>query len=325
MAQDTQIQHISGSLFMVVQDGRPLIGVTRLQTRPGFKWPTDAADSLLANRRTSKDAVGAFLEFGRNAGVGEFRFALLGPKEVCLIARWHRRDAALQEVVCPASGGGYWDTSLSHAAPGPLAWCVVDLKGNGNSEVVSSGIGTGAYAAPPIYWYTVYSFRDGLPRDVSSEFPEFYRAAFLPQLSAIERMLNPPEDAQAPTPKWAPFESLVLRFMRLKYERRILGEKQAGLEEGLSWVKSPYIDVRSLGVQTLGEIPDPQSVAALREVGAKTKNLGICVAVTNALFTIGAITDAENTKRTEECDKLKPTKPCLLQAGCTAGRADQAK
>jgi len=121
------------------------------------------------------------------------------------------------------------------------------------------------------------------------------------------------------------YESLVLRFMRLKYERRILGKKQAGLEEGLSWAKSPYIDVQSLGVQTLGEIPDPQSVAALREIGAKTRNLGICIAVTNALFTIGAITDAENAKRTEECDKLKPTKPCLLQAGCNAGRADQAK
>lgn len=322
-AQRATLRHIYGNSFEVVRGGHPVMGVHRLQVHPGFKWPNTRSAAYAASDLPKKDvlrflASGLGWAAGDMPNLGEFRFAVLGSKEVCLVARWHLREAAMQEVVCPAKGGGYWDASLSHSAPGPLAWYVVDLKGSGHSEVLSSRGGTGAYAAPPIYWYTIYDIRDGFPRDISSQFPEFYKAAFLPQLSAVERILNPPMTAQSPPPKWAPYENLVLEYMRLKYERSILGQKKAGLEQGLSWVKSPYDDVQGLGVEELGAIPGSQSAEALRALGAKTRNLGTCVDVANALRSIGAISDAEHTQRIGDCDKLKPTHPCLLQTGCVA-------
>lgn len=222
------------------------------------------------------------------------------------------------EVVCPAAGGGYWDTSLPNYAPLPLGWSVSDLKGDGNIEVVSSQVAPGAHASPPVYWYEIYRFPEGLPRDVSSDFPSFYREALLPQFSAMEILVSPPPTSDVRPARWAAYERLALRFIRLKYERRILGKKTSGLEEALDWVKSPYIDVQGLGVYTLGEIPGPQSVAALRGLGAKTKDLGICVAVTNALHADGAISDEEQAKGTQKCDTLKPRQPCLLQRGCVA-------
>lgn len=296
-AQHITLQHVYGSMFEVVQDGRPLTSIHRFHNQPDFQWPKSAAAAYAANRLPQKRILGflaAGLEWLANdmPSMGAFRFALLGPKEVCLVARWYHRDAAPQEVICPAAGGGYWDTTLSHDAPGPLAWSIVDLKGNGKHEVISSRVAAGAYASPPIFWYTIYSFSDGLPHDVSTSFPDFYKVAFLPQLSHMERVLYPPQMAHTQPPRWARYEGLVLQFLRLKYRRKILGEKDAGLEQGLVWVKSPYIDVQGLGVETLGQIPGPASVAALRKLGEETRNSGVCVGVANALQSNGAISDA---------------------------------
>ncbi len=320
-AEHPRVRHLSLNIYIVRQPGGREMGVHRIELRPGFRWPRTEREALAANRLPRKEILALLAApLGWPAddmpSLSGFRFAELGQAEVCLAAAWWRRDASQMEVVCPTSGGSYWDTSLSEYAPLPLAWTVTDLKGDGSREVISSRVGAGAYASPPIYWYGVYTFPGGLPRDVSSEFPGFYKATFLPQLSAIERFINPPGTAHVPAPVWAPYERLVLRFMRLKYKRRILGQKKAGLKRGLTWVKSPYLDVQGLGVETLGEIPDPRAIAALRKLGTHVKNLGTCVEVANALESDGAMTEAQHTQRIQECDTLKPTQPCLLQTGC---------
>jgi hypothetical protein len=104
---------------------------------------------------------------------------------------------------------------------------------------------------------------------------------------------------------------MVLLFLQLKYRRRILGDPKAGLEEGLTWSKSPYLNVQDLGMETLADIRDPRSIAALQELGRTTRNQGTCVNVENAL---AGLEDREpDTKRILQCDSLKPEAPRFLQ------------
>ncbi len=289
----------------------------RFYASPPFAWPVTARGAWAANQRVTKAALNAFLP---QPIIRDFRFAQLGPGEICLIEAWQGRGAHQMEVVCPARGGGYWDTSLPYYAPVPLAWCVTELKGDGNSEVISSE-GDGSPYSPPLYWYTIYSFKKGVPLDVSSAFPGFYRAVLLAQVSAADYLLKPPFAAEPLSPA-ARYLKMGLQFMVLKYKRRVLGQKKAGLRHGLAWIKSPYTDVQGLGFSTLADISDPRSIAALRRLGARTQNQGTCVAVVNALARLegraprGIVGDPADVKKILKCDSMKPSAPCLLQQGC---------
>jgi hypothetical protein len=96
---------------------------------------------------------------------------------------------------------------------------------------------------------------------------------------------------------------MVLLFLQLKYQRRILGDAKAGLEEGLNWVKSPYVNVQGLGLETLADIHDPRSVAALEELGRTTRLQGMCADVENALAGLQGRTP--DTNRILQCDSIK--------------------
>lgn len=298
----------------------PLLGAPtrRVRARPGFLWPQSEQATYAANRLPKKEIL-SFLATALNWPAGdmpylaEFRFARLGPKEICLVAAWGLRDASMEEVICPANGGEYWDTSLPDYAPGSVAWSVVDLKGDGSREVVSSDAVT-----LPVYWYEIYSFTDGRPHEVSSEFPQFYRAVLVPQLSLAEYVLSPPLGQEPPSSR-ARYEKLVVLFTQLKYRRRILGDKKAGLEQGIVWTKAPDTDVQALGVATLADIQDPLSIATLRKLGSSTRSPGVCGAVVNALATLegrapgGVISDARDIKKFQECNSMKPAAAHLLQ------------
>jgi hypothetical protein len=151
------------------------IRTRRVQVRATFQWPQSVQAAYAANRLPSKEVfafLASVLQWPADdlAPLGEFRFAQLGPGEICLVALWGFRLGSELEVVCPATGGGYWDTSLGLESPGPLAWYVVDLDGNGIQEVISSE----ALNLPvPTYWYDIYSFSDGQPENVSRRFPQF--------------------------------------------------------------------------------------------------------------------------------------------------------
>ena len=310
------------------------VRIYKLSARPAFTWPRSGLAARTANRQPKKEVLG-FLAAALKWPAGDmptltgFRFARLGPKEVCLVAAWSHRAASQMEVACPAAGGGYWETSLPYHAPVPLAWAVTDLKGDGSREVISSQ-GGGSWTMPPLYWYTIYTFIDGLPRKVSGEFPVFYKTVWLPQLLDAEYLLRPPF-ARQPLPPQARFLKILLQDMRLTYQRRILGDKDAGLKQGLAWIKSPYNDVQGLGLGILADINDPQSIAALRKLGETTRNQGTCVDVVNALAKLegrapgGVVSDSADIKKILKCDEMKPSNPCLLQTGCVPPSADETK
>lgn len=296
------------------------IPTRRFHTQPGFGWPESERATYAANR-LPKEQILAFLAAGLGwsaddmPSLADFRFAKLGPKEICLVAGWGLRHASQNEVICPAAGGGYWDTSLGVQAPAPLAWYVVDLDGDGTQEVISS---EDLNLPVPTYWYEIYSFRDGEPRSVSDKFPQFYKAALLPRLFEVDRLIAELFPGE-PAPAKARYARMVLLFTQLKYQRRILGDPKAGLEQGLKWLSSPYANVQGLGLETLAEIRDPRSISALGELGRSTRNQGVCVGVVNALAALegrapgGIISDSNDIQKIQTCDAMKPEPARLLQ------------
>jgi len=308
------VQSVCAALGLVVLGAAPLAAIRarRVEGHASFQWPQSAQAAYAANRLPSKEVL-AFLAptLGWQANdlpsLGEFRFAQLGPREFCLVAVFGIRAGYDRHVVCPATGDGYWDTSFEIDSPGPLAWYLADLDGSGIHEVISS---EALNLAIPTYWCDIYSFTNGQPQNVSSRFPEFYKAVLVPELSQLDRSLGELFPGEPHPPK-VQYERMALLFLQLKYRRRILGDPKAGLEEGLEWLKSPYLNVQGLGLETLTDIRDPRSIAALEELGRTTRNQGMCVGVENALAGLEGRTP--DTQRILQCDTIKPQSPRLLQ------------
>ena len=110
---------------------------------------------------------------------------------------------------------------------------------------------------PPLYWYSIYSFQDGLPHDTSRQFREFYASEVLSWSRTLERMIVPPLGSGSTQNAY--IEAQIV-FARLKYRRVILGERKAGLQEAMGWADSSQPDLQQLAVQTLQEIADPDSI-----------------------------------------------------------------
>jgi hypothetical protein len=187
------------------------------------------------------------------------------------------------DVICPEPGG-FVVTGLLDERMGLLASDLVDLDGDGFDEVISSEFATGyqGVSTPPLYWYTIYSFKNGLPQDVSGQFREFYRVEVEYWAHALERIVMPPVGCDS---KESRNIEAQITFLRLKYQRRILGDSKAGLQEAASWAESSEVYLQQLALMTLREINDPASIAVIKKLAA-SKNQGVCREAVGALSAI---------------------------------------
>jgi hypothetical protein len=248
---------------------------------PSFRWPT-SLQSMAAANRAPKAQIEAFYKAIRAQTAGgaagsiplsQFRFALLGPDKVCLATAGGDRFPWFLAITCPAHNG-FDDTTLLDERMDLLVTDLLDLDGDGFDEVISSEFAAGytGDASPPIYWYTIYSFKDGLPHDVSSQFRDFYDTEVLRWLARLERLVLPPLGSGSERNDY--LEAQIV-FTRLKYERKILGQPEAGLVEAREWADSPNANMQQLAVLTLQEINDPASIEELRKL-TTSKYQGVC-------------------------------------------------
>ncbi len=263
---------------------------SRVNISPPFRWPTSMGSMVQANR-TPRAQVEAFYKAIRTRAAGgaaaaglirlnQFRFALLGPGDVCLVTTGGEKLPWFLGVTCPAPGG-FNDTTVMDERMGLLATDLLDLDGDGFDEVISSQFagGYGGASAPPIYWYTIYSFKDGLPHDVSREFQDFYQAEVVEWGYRIGRLITPMSGGES---RETALAEALITFTRLKYQRKILGQGKAGLSEALVWAGSSEADLQNLAVMTLRDINDPSSIAAIEKLAA-SKYQGVCREAVEAL------------------------------------------
>jgi len=237
----------------------------------GFSWPQTHTSAVQANT-LPKEKIRSFLN-SLTAQVpgylpirlGGFRFVPLEKGRYHLVAvTGGDRFYWYVVVVAPEGQGFRFSDTISHGAL-PLPMTAVDLDGDGVDELVTSHWAAGYQGAstPPIYWYTVWGFRDGIPYDASAQFPEFYRGFVLGQLPYLDELLNKlrptdPEGVQVPLAE--------IEYVRLKFQRLILGEKNAGLEQALAWAESKDGTLQSMGIWSLAEMPAPEAEQELNKL-----------------------------------------------------------
>jgi hypothetical protein len=226
-----------------------------------FKWPR-SEESVSGASRPSKEVIESFLNAareripetkGRPIHVAEFRFAPHERGRLYLVALTGTRFFWSTDIIAPEQSGSRY-TELESDGGIPFAMQAVDLDGDGADELVT-GSWPGGYlgaTTPPIFWYTVWRFHDGVPEDASARFPDFYRGFVLGQLWYPESLLRRLEN-QDPEGTRVPLAEI--EYVRLKFERIVLNQTNAGLDEALAWARSGVSGLQVMGILSLAEIP----------------------------------------------------------------------
>ncbi|MGH9451567.1 MAG: hypothetical protein ACRD11_13685 [Terriglobia bacterium] len=242
-----------------------------------FAWPTSEAAAVAANESAKRTVAEFFHQVithkrayfeppGTPAiKVYDFRFVQLERGKFYLVlaagTRWNQ-----MYVLLPWQGGVRL-TDMQTIVSGhlPIALATPDLRGNGIHELITAEVPTGYPSAStaPIYWYRVWQFRDGVPLDASSQFPDFYREFVLREIAYPERLLN---RLQAHGLQGYKVPLAEIAYVRLKYERIVLGQPNAGLDEALAWAESRNTDLFDLGVFSLADMPTPAAGKELEKL-----------------------------------------------------------
>ncbi|MGH9453175.1 MAG: hypothetical protein ACRD2O_04305 [Terriglobia bacterium] len=213
--------------------------------------------------------------------VEDFRFAQLGATQPSLVVALEGRVTRLEVVTLV--GREFAVDSLGKMPSGNLATSLADLDGRGDDEIITRELVEyrGAFT-DPIYWYTIFKWERGRMRDVSDKFPRFYQEVALPSLSYLERWFRWAKLNVAPqvVTRFSPLSPDVqlaeIDFVRLNYQHRILGSKDAGLQEALAWAKSSASEIALLGVRSLAEMTAPQAWSEIDKLRS-SPNYAVCM------------------------------------------------
>jgi hypothetical protein len=264
---------LSAMIFLSTPLRAPAQKVDMVEATYRLNWPDSISDIARTNRIPSEE-VTKFLNSLRaqeeepQLRVEEFRFASIERGRIGLAATVDAsgRDLFYGVWVVLPEGTKFRRTLLASAPPHFLAREVLDLDGDGVEEVIAKEPIGGYQGArtDPIFWYSIFQFRRGLPKDVSSNFPEFYRRAVLPDLGYLLQLLALVGNTD---PNAVRFQQAEIQFLQLKFTRKILGEQDAGLQEAVAWTDTGDTRLRELAISAFEEIPGPQSLKRLQELG----------------------------------------------------------
>ena len=253
-----------------------------------FPWPATLGEAQLSDR-VERARVESFLNSAKPIGVpdlrvGEFRFTPLEGARFCLVATIDTSGREMffaLAVVYQSGRDGFRMTVLPSAPPHLLGAELIDITGEGVCEVVTKELAGGYEGTQtlPLYWYSVFRVKDGVPRDESAKYRQFYAHRLLPELEFMSNLLVP----VSPAPKGiAAHAHAEAQFLREKYERRIEGNRTAGIDDAVQWARSDDPRLQMLAVQTLQDIDIPAAVDALEKL-KNTKDLVVSQAAANAL------------------------------------------
>jgi hypothetical protein len=244
---------------------------------PEFHWPETLADIQNADKLPVAD-LEAFLQkvspVGHPPGIGESR---LGDRGICLAATVGAANMKRYfsiDIVCPdPRAPSFQWTQLQGDYSQSLGDQMLDLDADGTFEIITRELAGGYRGGRslPIYWYTIYRVKNGVPRDVSANYKGFYAARLLPWLDFFSHLLASNGSIPGDLATEVQVET---RFVRAKYDRRIMGKPKAGFEDAVEWSKSSDRDLQLLAVWTFGDIAGADATEELRKL-EKAKNSAV--------------------------------------------------
>lgn len=197
------------------------------------------------------------------ASIDNYIFAKLDGKSMYLIALPDSsgRDLYYYVEVIQCKGLTCTATLAASDPPHNLAREVLDITGNGQFEIVArtavSGYGT---TSKPIYTYSVYTVNDEHLVDASSQYQDFFETRIKPKMKATEAKMLAADAGDETELNETRAE---IAYAGRDYERRVLGNTQAGLDEARQWASSSDERIQHLAIATFGAIDTPEAEAAL--------------------------------------------------------------
>jgi hypothetical protein len=272
--KNDMIRYVALMLFLVCLTNAASAQNARLLTASSrtISWPKTPSEIIRANSYP-KEQIEGFVNAllagtgGPSASCQEFRFVPMEASKVHLIATadFSGRGFYFWVLVISPQKGAYEYLDIQSDGPHFLAQEVIDINGDGLYEVVAKHL-VGGYegaATLPVYWLSILKVQDGRVVDVSKMYPDFYKRIVLPEVSFMTNVLNSAS-------RVGKGETSILlaeyRFVYARVQRRIFGQKNAGLEEAIQWSESKATKLQELAIDALREIENPLSVQKLKQL-----------------------------------------------------------
>jgi hypothetical protein len=269
---------------------------TTLNQGPTFEWPV-LPRLEPATGPVRKEQLLALLNAVDDNAWGsdinrilEFRFAPLSVGKVYLLVSEFCKSecGAIEAVYCQQNRC----FSASISAIIDLKNDLVDLDGDGLFEIMGKECIHDCSGLPrlPTFVYSIYKFIDGKGFvDYSAQAADYYREHLLPKIEAAQnestieakvaamnaglneqrRQFAADRGVLFPPLRQVETYQAAARYASDDYRRRVLGERDAGLDNAVRWLESD--NTRELGLQALIHIPDPRADAELL-AGVKSKD-----------------------------------------------------
>lgn len=250
------------------------LGEVTLDRMP-FEWPDDAnAASKIGNReviRLLSDIFPVDPENDRpsytnhDQEVASYTFASFDDGPPFLVAETDTaRSTWIREATLVRCYGLTCSFAVIHSdevTSCDLRDQILDLKKDGTHRMLATDAiwlgGARGYGGRSVY---ILGVSKGQVEDESSKFPEFYRTKVFPEIDKEVREILPDE-------RLSKEESEEVRagyiYMRREMERRVLGDRTAGLTDAREWEQSSNEGVRLYAIRTYQEIDSPEADAGL--------------------------------------------------------------
>jgi hypothetical protein len=201
--------------------------------------------------------------------IWEFQFATLTRgKPYLLVSQFCRGDCGGLDAIYCEQRRCFHD-SLSGMVV--LGNDLVDVDGDGLPEVVTAECidWCSGYTRLPTFIYSIYKFIEGKGFiDITRQAANYYREHLLPRIEiqkdVVTRVESRADDLQALSANIGRVYdagsieaslAAAARYAYNDYRRRVLGEKDAGLEDAIRWSESD--NEWRLGLEALAHIPNP--------------------------------------------------------------------
>jgi hypothetical protein len=242
-----------------------------------FVWPSTLAE--VSNSNITQTKVLRFLkDLDRDnvpqmlTDIQSFRFVPLEKNKFYLVAvvdaGGNGLFGNLEIVRCD---GAACIVGVELSVAGDLETDLVDVDRYGVFEVItkeSPGFRTlSTYGYPP-FIYAIKSLIRGELVDVSAKYSDYFNSHILARMEADRRAIEADIARVDTSPAVLSNQRLrvELQYIQDDYDRRVLGEKTAGLDNALTWARSDDEGLREFGVQALEPIDSSIAAAELLRI-----------------------------------------------------------
>jgi hypothetical protein len=245
-----------------------------------FVWPNSDSEASRITKSQVISLLRSITEAMLGAGEGEwedvetFTFVTLDDSGLYLVAvsdsspaKWFHE---MQVVKC--QGNTCSSSWIESTPPNDLNRQIVALSQDGKHQVLGwKSLRSGGSQSEHNFLY-IYGISDGKVEDESAKYPEYYRVKVLPSYTKEAQELTPNEHY---TEEMVEKDRAKLLYAQEDVERRVFGDRMAGLSDAKQWEQSSDEDIKDLAIQTFEKIDSPEADAGLKRMSqSESKNIG---------------------------------------------------